>query len=100
MARVRMVTRTVNVTEAEVMCLTVSTAEVSTVKFKLSGNITESTEALKLVKKQHETKDFKPTAVLSLNTKEVLYGMTEEQFIKLAEVLPPRKLCGENTDEG
>lgn len=100
MARIRMITRTVNVTEVEVMCLTVSTAKVSTEKFKLSGNITESAEALKLIKKHYETKDFKPTAVLSLSTEEVLYGMSEEQFIKLAEVLPPRKLYGENTDEG
>lgn len=99
MARVRMVTRTINVTNAEVMCLTVSKAEVCTKTFKISGNISDKAEALKLVKKSHETDDFKPTAIVSLSTNEVLYGMTEEQFISLAEVLPPRKIYGDNADE-
>lgn len=99
MARVRMVTRTVTVTNVEVMCLTVSSAEVSTRTFKISGNIVDKQDALKLVKKSHETDDFKPTAIISMSTEELLYGMPEEQFINLAEVLPPRKLYGDDTEE-
>ena len=89
MSRIRMVTRTVSVTTVTVMCVTVSTATVSTQTYTLSG-ILDNAAALATVKKQYETDDFKPTAVTKSETSELLYGMPEAEFIKLAKVLPLR----------
>ena len=75
MARQRMVTRTVNVTTCEVMGLTISQAAVSTIKVQLNGTFADKDTALKAVKKLHETDDYKPTAITSMVTEEILYGM-------------------------
>lgn len=96
MARIRMVTRTVNVTNCEVMALTISNASVSTDILKISGTFDNKEDALKAVKKQYETADYKPTAIISMTVSEILYGMPEDKFIELAEILPPRKIYGEN----
>ena len=99
MARIRMVTRTVNVTNCEVMALTISTASVSTDTLKVSGTFDSKDEALKAIKKQYETADYKPTAIINMEVSEILYGMPEDEFIKLAEILPPRKVYNETTEE-
>lgn len=91
MARQRMVTRTVNVTTCEVMGLTISQAAVSTIKVQLNGTYADKDSALKAVKKTHETEDYKPTAIVSMTTQEILYGMPEDEFVKLARIMPPRK---------
>lgn len=91
MARQRMVTRTVNVTTCEVMGLTISQAAVSTIKVQLNGTFGDKDTALKAIKKSYETDDYKPTAITSMVTQEILYGMPEEEFVKTARVLPPRK---------
>ena len=98
MARTRMVTRTVNITICEVMAVTVSKAAVSTDTLRLSGIFTDTAVALKECKKLYETDDYKPTAIVNMTTEEVLYGMTEEMFIQMAEILPPRKVYGDTTD--
>lgn len=98
MARQRMVTRTVNVTTCEVMGLTISQAAVSTIKVQLNGTYADKDSALKAVKKTHETEDYKPTAIVSMTTQEILYGMTEEEFVKMARILPPRKDYTSNSE--
>lgn len=95
MARMRMVTRTVNVTNCEVMALTISTASVSTDTLKISGTFDSKDDALKAIKKQYETADYKPTAIINMEVSEILYGMPEDKFIELAEILPPRKVYGD-----
>ena len=90
MARERMVTRTVVVTVAEVMCLDVTTAEVKIESYEISGSFTDQNSILKTVKKAYETDTYKCVAIQSTTEKEVLYGMREIDFIKLAKVLPPR----------
>ena len=89
MARIRQVTRTIEVTEVEVMCLNTTTCKVSIKTFEVTGKH-DNAKALEKVRKLHETSEFKCVAVQSNVTKEVLYGMLEEDFIKLAKVLPPR----------
>ena len=96
MARERMVTRTVVETTAKVMCVNVTTAEVQIVDYKLGGTFTTPAEALKAVKKVYETEEVKCVSVQSLEENEVLYGMLEIDFIKMAKVLPPR---GTKADE-
>lgn len=90
MARERMVTRTVVVTTVEVMCLDVTTANVEVKDFEISGTFTDNETALKVIKKHNETATYKCVAVQSMKETEVLYGMSEIDFIKLAKVLPPR----------
>lgn len=90
MARERMVTRTVELTIAEVMTLDTTTAKVETIAFEVGGGLTDEKAVLKAVKKLHETDTFKCVAVQSISTKEILYGMSEIDFIKHANVLPPR----------
>lgn len=92
MARERMVTRTVLLTSVEVMCVNVETAEVSINNYELSGYSMNADDAMKQLKKLYETDNFKLVAIQGMEEKEILYGMTEADFIKLAEVLPPRKV--------
>lgn len=90
MARMRMVTRTVNVAEVEVMMLNINTQKVSTAVAEIGGGITEEKALMKAVKKLYEDASNKCVAITSVKVKEVLYGMPEADFIRLAKVLPPR----------
>ena len=90
MARERMVTRTVELTVATVMCLNTITAQVETVAYEIGGGLTDEKAILKAVKKLHETDTFKCVSVVSVSVNEILYGMPESEFIKYATVLPPR----------
>lgn len=90
MARERMVTRTVELTIAEVMTLDTTTAEVRIIPYEIGGGLTDPAAILKAVKKLYETESFKCVAVQSVAVKEILYGMTEAEFIANAKILPPR----------
>jgi len=97
MARMRMVTRTVNTTVCTVMCVEVTTAKVENHVFEISGTFDTTPELLKAVQKLHDSDTFKVVAIVSAEEKEVLYGMPESDFIAHATVLPPRKA---NEDTG
>lgn len=94
MARERYVTRTVNVSVCEVMCMDIITAEVYVMSYEIGGGLTDEKDLLKSIRKSHETDTFKCVAIRSVSTKEILYGMPEADFIKLAKVLPPRSIKG------
>lgn len=89
MSRVKMVTRTVTQTTAEVMSLDVTTAEVQINSFTIGGVFTND-ELLKSLKNIYETEELKLVHIVSQTTEELLLGMTEDYFIRLAKVLPPR----------
>ena len=89
MARMRMVTRTVEVNTYSVMTCNTETAEVRTIEFKV-GVIPQSIEPIKYLKKQYETETLKLCAITSHTVETILYGMPEDEFIKNASVLPPR----------
>ena len=89
MARMRMVTRTVEVNTYSVMTCNTETAEVRTIDFKV-GVIPQSVEPMKYLKKQYETETLKLCAITSHTVETILYGMPEDEFIKNATVLPPR----------
>ena len=96
MARERMVTRTVNVTICETICMDVVNVETQIKDLELSGTFNTDNERLKALKKQYETDTYKVVAIQSTTEKEILYGMKEVDFIKLATILPPR---GTKVDE-
>lgn len=89
MARKRMITRTIMQTTAQVMTLNVSTAEVQIFSYDIGGQYTDKELLLKL-KKIFETDVLKLVNIESQVCNELLLGMTEDDFIRLAEVLPPR----------
>lgn len=98
MARIRMVTRTV--IETLVTCMTVSVSDktLSNNTLKVSGEFSDNDSLLKAVKAVHETDDFKVVAVVKSTVLETLYGMTEDDFIAHANILPPRKTYDNETD--
>lgn len=94
MARERYVTRTVNVAVCEVMCMDINTAEVQIMSYEIGGGLSDEKDLMKAIRKLYETATFKCVAIRSVATKEILYGMPETEFIKLAKVLPPRGTKG------
>lgn len=94
MARERMVTRTVELSVCEVMCMNTTTAEVEIRTFEIGGGLTDEKPMLKAIKKLHETATFKCVAISKVTQKEILYGMPESRFIELATILPPRGAKG------
>lgn len=94
MARTRMVTRTINVTVVEAMCLDTSTAEVTVKSLELTGETYTDEKALKALKKEYETDTFKVVAIQKMEVHEEMYGLKEIDFLKVAQKLDPatRKL--------
>lgn len=93
MARERMVTRTVELSVCEVMCMDTTTAEVKINTYEIGG-LTDEKALLKAIKKLYETDTFKCVAISNVTAKEILYGMPESRFIELASILPPRGAKG------
>lgn len=89
MARKRMVTRSIEQTTAKVMTLNVVTAEVTITPYTISGELTGDA-LLKALQDTYQTDTMKLVHVLESTVESVLYGMEEEEFIKLAKVLPKR----------
>lgn len=89
MARVPMITRTVVTTKATVLCVNIVAEETVTQVVEVPRTYTDDSKLLKAVK---ETLDSTliPIKVISTETVETLYGMTEQNFIERAEKLPPR----------
>ena len=87
MARKRMVTRTITSTTAKATVYDIATDEIKTVEYKMSGALSADV-ALKVITKEHE--EVHPLKVTEVTVQEELYGMPEEKFIELAEILPQR----------
>lgn len=92
MARKRMVTRTITYTEADAKVYDIEKDETQLVKYKLSGRLSAE-EALKVIEKEH--KEVRPLKVDEVVFNEELYGMPEEKFIELADILPARTKVSE-----
>lgn len=89
-ARARKVTRTIASTKVIVMCADTQTAKVDNYEVTIAGTYTDDKKLMKAVTKVVETETLKPVAVVSTEVIETLYGMDEQKFIELAEVLPAR----------
>lgn len=94
MARTRMVTRTINVTVVEAMCVDTQTAEVTVKSLELTGETFTDEKVLKALKKEYETDTFKVVAIQKMEVHEEMYGLKEIDFLKVAQKLDPatRKL--------
>lgn len=99
MARERMITRTVVATEVNALCLNIETAEPFNKTVILSGTFKDKQAIEKAAKKAIDTDLEKCVTVVEYTEKETLYGMSEQQFIELAKVLPPRDSKAEQVNE-
>lgn len=87
MARKRMVTRTITSTKAKTIVYSIEKDEIQTLEYKLSGELSAD-DALKAITKEHT--EVRPLKVTEVTVQEKLYGMPEEKFLELAEILPLR----------
>lgn len=85
MSRKRMVTRTIKFTTAKATVYDIESDEIKTVEYKLSGELSTD-DAIKVITKEH--KEVRPLKVNDVTVREELYGMPEEKFIELADILP------------
>ena len=91
MARQPMVTRTIITTKVKVMCLDVEHGEPCNRTITIPRTYKDEKALLKKVKPLLETRTLKAVHVVDTKEIETLYGMTEQDFIEHAEILPPRK---------
>lgn len=93
--RTNLVTRTIRSTKVVALCLDTETAEPTNQSFTIGGTYPDdpkgNTTLLKKIRKTYETDTFKVVSIVEKQVEENLYGMTEEEFIAGAKVLPPRK---------
>ena len=87
--RERMVTRTINEVKANTVVYDVAKSEMKVVDFILTGKLNNE-EALKALKNTYETDTFKVVNVNAVNVTEQLYGMAEDEFIRVAKKIDKR----------
>ena len=90
MARTPMVTRTIVTTKAIIMCLDVEAGEPFNKEVTLPRTYKDEKALLKKVRPMVETDTIKAVHVVDTEEVETLYGMTEQEFIENAQILPPR----------
>lgn len=87
MSRVRMVTRTVTITVGTALVLDMDTNQTRNSDFTLTGHFKDD-EAINKVLQKDVHGNVRVIAVLSYHERQERYGMTEENFIANATVLP------------
>lgn len=85
-----MVTRTILTTEVTVLCLDLIKAEPFNKTVTLPRTYKDEKVMMKKVSAIIDNDEVKAVHVVDTKVNETLYGMTEEQFISMAEVLPSR----------
>ena len=94
MARVPMVTRTITATKITALCLNIETAEPFNKTVTLSGTFKDEKDMMKAAEKVINSDTEKAVHIVDREEIETLYGMTEQEFIEKANVLPPRNKKG------
>jgi hypothetical protein len=97
MARVAMVTRTMLTTKVNVLCLELEKVEPFNKDITLAGTFKDEKSKMKAVSAQVDNEQQKAVKIVKQEVVETLYGMTEDEFIKNAKVLPPRAVATEVT---
>lgn len=98
MARTPMVTRTIVATKSNVMCLDVQAGEPFIKVVTVPRTYKDNEALLKKVKPLIETDTVKAVHIVDTEEIETLYGMTEQEFIQYAKVLPPRNAANTYTE--
>lgn len=90
MARTPMVTRTIVTTKVNVMCLDVQLGEPCNRVITVPRTYKDDEALMKKVRPLLETETLKAVHIVDKQEIETLYGMTEQDFIEHAKLLPPR----------
>lgn len=90
MARVPMVSRTIQTTKCDVLCIDVVEQKPFTTTVVLPRTYKDERSMLKRIKPMLETDNVKVVNVQNFVVESTLYGMTEQEFIDSATILPPR----------
>lgn len=93
----KMVTRTIEMSEVTFMTVDTTSATLANRTELLSGSH-DTESAMKYARKYLETDTVKFVSVVSIQSQETLYGMSEREFMKYAKVLPPRKVYTTETE--
>jgi hypothetical protein len=92
-----MVTRTIQTTKANVLCLNIVEGEPFNKVVTLPRTYKDENAMLKVISKMVDNDEVKAVHVVDSYVEETLYGMTEQRFIELAQIMPPRKAA--NADD-
>lgn len=99
MARRPMVTRTIQSTKVNVLCLDVSDGEPCNVEVVLPRTYKDEAAMLKEAKKLIDTDTVKAVHIVDVEVTENLYGMDEADFIKYAKPVTRGKTNEEATTD-
>lgn len=91
MARTPMVTRTMQTTKVNVLCLNIEEGEPFNEVVTLPRTYKDEKSMMKAVSAAIDTDTVKAVHIVGVKVEEILYGMTEQDFIKNATILPTRK---------
>ena len=98
MPRVPMVTRTIKTTKVKVLCVSIVENKTFEQEVALPRTYKDEKSLMKQVKVVIENDNVKPLRVISAEEVETLYGMSEQEFITTAKILPPRTTAKETDD--
>lgn len=94
MARVPQITRTIQTTKVNVLCLDIVEGKPFNKEVILPRTYKDNKAIMKQLETVINSDTVKAVHVVSAEVQETLYGMTEQRFIELADVLPARaKRC-------
>lgn len=88
MPRIPMVTRTIQTTRANAMCLDIEKEEPFNKEVILPRSYKDEKAMLKQAEKVINNETVKVVHIVDFKVEETRYGMTEQQFIEQAEVIP------------
>lgn len=90
MAKTPMITRTIQTTEVDLLCLNIVEGEPFNTTVTIPRTYKDEAAMLKAASKLVDNDEQKAVHVVGSRVKETLYGMKETDFIAHAEVLPAR----------
>lgn len=90
MARIPQVTRTIPTTLVNVFCVNLEDRSTFEQSVTLPRTYKDEAKMMQAVETAFKDEPVKPVSIISYEVKETLYGMTEQEFIRHANVLPPR----------
>lgn len=90
MAKIPMITRTIQTTEVDVLCMDIKQGEPFNTQVVLPRTYKDNTAMLKAAAAVIDNDEVKAVHVVHSEVKETLYGMKETDFIANADILPAR----------
>lgn len=90
MAKTPMITRTIQTTEVNVLCMDIKQGEPFNTTVTLPRTYKDNAAILKAASAVIDNEDNKAVHIVASEVKETLYGMKETDFIANADILPAR----------